>query len=1061
MDDVARFTGRQTPAITKAFDRISNDIRLYVINEMKYMHGNDEFRREIIDQIVERAEGSFLWVNLVLKEIMQCHSYEEIKVAFDEIPSGMDSLYRRMETSIKNLTRVSDKDLSRTIPIWATYSRRPLSTDELLRALQPQFSAILDLKFTISKVCGHFVVIDSDNQIGLVHQTARDYLTKSSDLPFSISPHDAHEDLFNKTISVFLDRQIRSIAAQKPIIPFYVYSATSWAYHLSLSPASSDACLTLLTRFLEGSHVLSWIHMLSILGQLKVLVFTAQGLTTYVQKRRKINASKMPLRHGLSDFHLLELWTIDLLKLAGNFGGHLLQEPTAIYKYIPQLSPRNSALYQQFGSSKVSPVSVTGLSDSDWDDCLTRVSVGNEHQALMAICSGRYLAVFSSAGIVHMWNSLTFEKLCIFSHEEYLFTMCFSHKGDMLASYGFLTTRVWSITSRHQLFSIPNLTGIRPLCMTFTKNDAAILMGSDLRNIREISMKNVDNGWQECEISISAEETPLKGTFPNAPTSMAINGDATEIAIAYRGSPLTVWALTKPKCISKCKRRLEYDKNPGNAWTGVNRILWHPNNGELLGIYTDGAVFKWHPLEESHHEIATTSRASPSELDCSHNGMVFATSDVNGAVRIYNYEHFALIYQLSSEDMVTGFCFSPDISRFYDLRGSYCNAWEPNVLIRMSNMDEAISEVDTEVVSTTMSYLASEVWAESRSPITAVSARWQGRLMFAGSDEGLVELHDTIDRKKLVVGESAAEMGIDHVVWDEVGRHIAYAELGGRIFIHRVVQLDGKSKREFGWSCEIVMSFKASVENGGISQILFSPDSSCLLVASLNSAQLWSLESKSIRTAYKSPTPGVEHKWVIHTSDKDNIFVFSAKTVTALGWTDLKERGWWKIRLPASDGAKKKLMEHRQSLSMQHSSSGNPMSPLEPLEVENVIDQIIATPNSPYILICLSQRSSQNNQNHGSSFHLIEPNSLKPTTVETSLSIDTTFSIPNSIAAMIEKPLSFLGEDLLVYLDKSFWVCSYRIINKTNKAWPGTEHEHEHEYRDDAATARDGISSAA
>lgn len=1053
---------RQTLLISKGVDRISNvtplstinaeqnldDIRLYAINEMRYMHGNEDFRREIIDKIVERAEGNFLWVNLVLKEIMQCHSYEEIKNAFDEIPSGMDSLYRRMETSIRNLTRASDKDLARTILIWATYSRRPLSTDELLRALQPQFPAVLDLEFTISKVCGHFVMIDSNDYIGLVHQTAREYLTKSSELPFSINQHDAHEDLFKRTISNFLHRQIRSIAAQTPLLPFYAYSATSWAYHLNLHYASSDASLNLLIKFFEGSYVLSWIHMLAILGQLKVLIFTAQGLTSYVQKRRKIDGSKMPLLHRLSDLHLLELWAIDLLKLAGKFGGHLLQEPTAIYKYVPQFSPRNSAIFQQFGSSKTSPVSVTGLSESDWDDCLTRVSVGSQHQALMAICSGRYLAVLSSVGTVHLWNSLTFEKKCTFPHEEHLFTMCFSHSGEMIASYGFLTTRIWSIASQHQLFKISNQNGIRPLCMIFTINDDAILMGSDLQNIQEISMTNVVQGWQECEISRSSEETPLKGTFSNAPTAMAINVDATEIAVAYRGSPLTVWALSKPRYIAKCKRRLGQDKNPGNSWTGVNRVLWHPNSGELLGIYTDGVVFKWHPLEESHHELATHSRATPSELDLSLDGTVFATSDVNGAVKVYNYEHFALIYQLSSEDMVTGLCFSPDIRRFYDLRGSYCNAWEPNVLIRMSNMDEDASEVDTDVGSTTMSYLASEVWAETRPPITAVSARWQGQLICTGSDEGVVELHDIISGKKLVIGESAAELGIDHVVWDEDGRYIAYAELGGKIVIRSVMQLNGKSKSEFGWSCEAIMNFKASVENGGISQILFSPESRFLLVASLNSAQLWSLQSKNIETVYLSPTPGVEHRWVPHPSEKDVTLVFSANSVMSLGWTDLKERGRWKIGLPTSVGVREEIMNHRQSLMFRHSSSWNPISPFE---AEDVIGQVITTRNNPYILICSPQRSSQSNQSHGTRFQLIESSSLKPTSAEALLSVDASTPIPDSVAATIEKPLSILGEDLLVYLDKSFWVCTCRINKKSRLQ---TEREHDHELHDEARMTR-------
>lgn len=1043
---------RQTLAIAKGFDRISSgiplaiinaehkldDIRIYATSEMKYMHGKADVRNDIIEQIVERAEGNFLWVNLVLKEILQCHSFAEISIALDEIPSGMDSLYRRMGMLIKNLTRVSDKDLARTILMWATYSQRPLAIDELLRALQPQFLAILDLRFTISKLCGQFVMIDSNNHIVLVHQTAREYLMNSSDLPFSINSDDSHEELFSKTISVLLDKQIRSIAAQKPIIPFYAYSATSWPYHLNLSRARSDDSLTLLIRFFQGTHILSWIHILAILGQLKVLIFTAQKLTTYVHKRRKIDASKMPLPNRLSDLHLLELWAIDLLKVVGKFGGHLLQEPTAIYKYIPQFSPRNSALFRQFGSSRASPLTVTGLSESDWDDCLTRVSVGSEHQAMMAICSGRYLAVLSSVGIVHVWNSSTFEKLCTFSHEEHLFTMCFSQKAEKLASYGFLTTRVWSITSRRQLFTISNPTGIRPLCMTFTRNDTALLMGSDLRNIRELSMKNLDQGWQECEISKSSEETPLKGTFSNAPTAMAINGDATEIAIAYRGSPLTVWALTEPKCISKCKRRLEHNKNPGNAWTGVNRILWHPNSGELLGIYTDGTVFKWHPLDQSHHELETNSRATPSELDCSLNGKVFATSDVIGAVNIYNYERFTPIYQLSSEDMVTDLCFSPDVRRFYDLRGSYCNAWEPNVLIRMSDMDEAVSEVDFEVESD----VALEVWAEIRAPITALSAKPQGQLICVGSDDGLVELHDIIDEEKLVVGESVPGMGIDHIAWDENGKHIAYAELGGRIVIRSVVQLNGKIKSEFGWSCEPSVSFKASVENGGISQILFSPDSSFLLVASLNTAELWSLQSKSLQAVYISPTPDVEHKWVTHPSKQEVILVFSVMTIMALGWRDLKERGRWEMGLPLANSARREKEDNRQSTLLRQNSSGNIASPLE---AKHVLDQVIATRNSPYILTCLSQRSSQRSQSHRSHFHWIELSSLNPTNVEasSSTSVVATITIPDSIVATIEKPLNILGEDLLVYLDKSFWVCSCRITKENNNSRPRTEPEHQ------------------
>lgn len=1032
---------RQTPAINQAFDRITNsttltiinaehnvdDIRLYAMLEMEYMHGNADYHKQIIDQIAERAEGNFLWVNLVLKEIMQCHSYEEIKVALDEIPLGMDSLYQRMEASIGSLARASDKNIARTILIWATYSRRPLDTEEMTRALQLEFPAILDLKFTIDKVCGHFVMVDSNNRISLVHRTAREYLVKSSGLPFSINAHHAHKELFRKTLSIFLDRQIRSINGQRPILPFYPYSATSWAYHLHLSPADSDESLSLLVKFFQGSYILAWIQMLALMGQLKVLVFTSQIVSSLVQKRRKLDATKMPLLHRLSDLQFLDLWSVDLLKLTGKFGGHLLQDPSAIYKYIPQFSPRSSALFQQFGSSKTSPIAVTCLSESDWDDCLTRVSIGSQHQALMVSCSGRYLAVLSSAGTIHLWNSLTFENIITFSHQEHVFIMCFSEKGKMLATYGYLTTQIWSVTLRSHLFTVQNPTGIRALCMTFTNDDFTIVMASDLRNVRKLELKAVEKGWELCEISISPKELLMKNTFANSPTAMAFNSSVTQIAIAYRGSPLTVWSMEEATCVGKCKRWLVEESNHSSTWTGVNRILWHPRNGELLGIYTDGTVFKWHPLEGSHEELETDSRATPSEIDCSLNGIVFATSDVNGAVRIYNYEHFALIYQLSSEDIVTTLCFGPDMRRFYDLRGSYCNAWEPNVLIRMSNMDEPASEVDTEAGSTTMSYLASEVWAESRPPVTAVTARPQGELICTGNDEGVVEMQDITNQKKLLIGESAAGMSIDHLSWGEDGSHIAYAELSGKVIIKSLQKRD-ESNEIFGWKCEPRMSFKASLEAGGLCQLLFNQDSSFLLVASLSSAQLWSLKSKNIQAVYLSSTPRLT-RWANHPDKPHQLLAFTATMITALGWSDLATVGEWHI--PPYNNENGPSAEQTSGASQNRSV----INPSSPIEVRHEIDQIITPRASPYILVSISQHSSQ--PGHSAVYHLIETSSLDAPRENPPPIISTT-SIPAPIAALIEKPLTILGEDLLVFLDRSFWVRSYRLQPR-----PGAEHGHD------------------
>lgn len=783
---------RQTPGISMALDRISSmlplttmsldyntdDIRLHAMSELAYMHGTAELRQKIVEKIVRKSQGSFLWANLVLQKIVECHSYNEIKIAMEEIPSGMDSLYQRMEAAIKELPKESEKSLARAILHWATYSRRPLKIDEFATALRPEFSEILDLTFTIKKTCGHFAIVDRNHCVSLVHQTARDFLIKKSSLPFSLSPLEAHNKLCKRNLSMYLDGQVRSQLAKTPLPHFYSYSATSWGHHLNLSSTASDDIFDMLISFFQGSYVLSWIQALAVLGQLKVLISTSQILTSFIHRRRKIDAAKMPLLHRLSDLQLLEVWAVDLLKIVGKFGSHLLQEPTIIYNYIAQFSPSNSAIFQQFNRSTQASISVSGLSNADWDDCLARVSVGSDHLALQLTSSARNLAVLSSDGTIHLWNSLTFEKLANIFQQEHIFSMCFSKDGDKLATYGSLSTCVWAIPMGHQLVKVANPPNSRALCMVFANKDSTLIMGSSLRDIRKLHLNKPECGWLSTKISTSSKETTPKGAFSNAPTAMAFDHGMDKVAIAYRGSPMTVWALEEPKCISKCKRSLANGRNESTKWMGVNRVVWHPFSGEILGIHTDGVVFKWHPLEEKHQELQTDLSLTPSEIQCSQDGLVFATSDVNGTIRLYNHEHFAILYQLSSEDVITALCFSADTRRLFDLRGSYCNVWEPNALIRMPNIDE---DAETEEGSTTISRQVSEAWTESRSSITALAARSQRLVFCTGNDDGVVQLCSTNDNKRQIVGRSATGMGIDHLVWAEDGATLAYAEQEGTL----------------------------------------------------------------------------------------------------------------------------------------------------------------------------------------------------------------------------------------------------------------------------------------
>ena len=1023
---------RNIPAVSTAFDRAATstavtvlciddnaeDIRRYAEREMEFMHGTLEFRQRITNQVVGRAEGNFLWAHLALQEIIQSHSEEDCMNALEDIPTGMEPLYQRMETSIARLSRPTDRDLARLLLVWATYSRRPLSVEDLLRALHPDYPAILDLPYTISQVCGQFVSVDSNRQVSLIHKTAREYLTHASSLPFPLTPQGAHQELFERSISVFFDANAQAKLSHKSLPPFYLYAATSWAYHLSYIPPDLDAPLSLLAKFFGGSYVLPWIEALGLGDQLQVLISTSCSLTTYIRRRRKLETMKLPTQRRITELETLELWATDLLKLVGKFGGRLLQESTAIYKFIPQLSPPNSALHQQFRSSSLSVISVTGLSATDWDDLLSRVSVGTADQALMITCSGRFVAVLTSVGTIILFDVLTFDHVYTFSHLEFCLRMCFNRSGTRLATYGFRTTKIWNTTSGDLLTSIPNPPNARAMDICFAENDTVLLMLTDLRGAWQFDLQHASEGWQTLHTELFETEGHIEGAFTNSPTSLTFNNSATQIAVGYRGSPVEVWDLALPKLINRCRRVQDRSKQSRGTWTGTVRTRWHPHSGEVLGIYTDGAVFKWHPLIESYTELTRDFNSAPSEIECSSDGLTFATSDVKGVVKLYNHEDFIMIYQLSSEDTVTALCFSPDSRRFYDIRGSYCNIWEPNALIRLSDADERAGETESEAGSSTnVSQYASEAWVDTSSPVTTLATQLTRFLACAGTEDGTVFVQDTRQDTKVEISSSAIEMSIEHIAWSTDGKCIAYLDLSGKLVV-KAVNMQVEKQIEARWVQGTILDVKIKLDMGGAQQLFFNPDSTLCLVANRRHAQVWSLQTRSICATYW-PSESMAHIiWVNHPTDPGKLLAFNNTEVAEHSWADFARSSEWRIGT-SRDASPLHIVEDetedRPGLLRKRSGHG--------FETDATIIKVELSFSREYFLLFLAQpRSTRLSTARFSKLIIIPVSSLSPA----SRSIETVITLPQDVSDAIEQPLNLLGRDRLVFIDKSFWVCTWR-----------------------------------
>ena len=144
---------------------------------------------------------------------------------------------------------------------------------------------------------------------------------------------------------------------------------------------------------------------------------------------------------------------------------------------------------------------------------------------------------------------MTYEEARRFPHKERVLTMCFTNRGDKLVTYGFRTTKVWNVDSASQIFSIMNPTDTKALEISFAVNDTALLTCSEDRVIRQLSLPMPEEGWSE----VLGDED-FESNYYNSPQCVAFNPGGTQIAIAYRGFPLSVWRVDFPGLIGRCRR---------------------------------------------------------------------------------------------------------------------------------------------------------------------------------------------------------------------------------------------------------------------------------------------------------------------------------------------------------------------------------------------------------------------------------------------------------------------------------------------------------------------------
>ena len=1020
---------RLTKLEKDSLDHSAQDIQRLVKQEVSHMRGSERIRNVVTQKILARAEGNFLWTRLVLDEIIHCHTTLGIQETLDEFPSDMQKLYDRMEHAILNLPRKSSRLLAKALLQWTIGARRPMSLRELSQAMEPESPEILDLRRTISDICGQFIRIDASDYVAMIHQTAREYLVQPRETELFIDVQANQEALCMKTVSALLGSRISSdmIDNDTTSQSYLLYAATSWMYHLKASKSGSSRLLDVLVRFFDGGAFPLWVHMLSRTGHLDVLMKTSKSLTSFVAIVRKEDASKNPLLRRLSDLQLLDQWAVDLIRVVAKFSTILLKYPRAIYGIISPFSPETSALHQQTHCKNDRDLRVAGDLDIAWTDRLARISLPEGFEAYKLACAGQHVAVLGANGRIFIWDSQTFMEVHVIEHGERVTSIALDAQGVKLATYGLRTTKLWAIQSGDILYSVSNNMEARAITLSFTNNDTRILAGFDDRAVRFFDVGQTEDEWRYIHPALFKE--PLTaGAAANSPTCVAFSRDGSYAGIAYRGFPLSIWSLETGECINRCNRAqgTNFSADQYTAgWYVAWRFVWNPITDHVIGFYTDGFVFKWHPLTGEHQE----AQGYANDITASSDGKLFLSSTSTGIVKVWDFAGFSVIYQLSSDDLLIGLAFSPDCMRFYDLRCGIVNsvnAWEPNSLLRFSDTEEAVSDLVSETAISMPVGQVSEERLEQVEAISALAACPNGECICVGTGDGSVQLCTANGSDTVQVGKFNNFMEVSHLSWSLDSKYLVAADLSGDVMLRQIETTDHKHLSETTRVMPMKIP-KVDLEEQVIHEILFSLDSNLILIVASHSGHIWSLQDASLRVSEKLAY-GKLRKWVNHPTDHELVLGIGSADVRVFGWQDLLENGEPVSYVHPLSARQNDLLNSGLSddVGMATKLLGT-MRVAAPGPTSEKLKAMI-TQDLKYVLIQLSSNDFFTGFGRFFVLPISELETIKARVNRVDKSIVRSVAIPDDVRSQVRIALAILPGDHFVFLDWDLWVKSYKMV---------------------------------
>jgi WD40 repeat protein len=854
--------GRRVTIDTIPVEDTTSDIRLFFLENLDTLPADNEVdRMHLVEKLVKKSTGCFLWARLVLQELQSVYSEEHIEDVIEELPAEMGPLYERI---LHEMSRnVREKRLARALLVWAMCAIRPLRTSELVNAIKiDEGINVPSLERSVQGLCGQLLHVDKTGCVQVMHMTTRTFLTDGSlESEFAVSKEEGNRRLAITCLAYLSGEEMRSPRNRTVLnIPRKTksviadYACVAFSEHLATASSMDNGLFLALEKFLR-SNVLAWVEYIARTKKnLYYLTRTAKNLQKYLSRRAKHTP---PLGDA---YRYINQWATDLVRLVAKFGRNLLEYPESIYYLITPFCPRDSAISQVFADPH-SGLTIAGLGNDVWEDSISYMDFRN-NRAMSVAAGDNTFAIGTKSGAIFLYWQKTCQERMTLKHGESAKVLRFDN-SHRLASAGPHKIYLWDLDSESLLWT--HEIKDTPVLLQFSPDDAFMIAAT--RRSHAIVLACVDG-------KVIREQS-----FPNqqAPLDIAISPDCRMIAFAYRGRAVLLWSLDNDQLLGACGGSVGSTDMISNS--SPQQVIFNSNPAVELMVVTfqNGNMILY---ETWSQRAVKAAQQDCHYMACSPDGRTLATGSSWGALGLWDFETLTLLYQINTrETLGKALSFTACGTRIIELRDRKTKVWEPAVLIRKaSEEDSSISE------SVTLPALVVGEGQEDIIPITSACVHPNRDIIFVGKDDGTINMYSASTGEWQSILYSHKQDIFVRKIASSAMNVVASEDASNTVMAYEFEEQPGSLA-----STKQILSHRF---DDPVQQLMLNNTGDKLLVSTTTTDYLWSRTAEDgtfTQTETLETSSRTIWRWMSSTRVPGTVVLVVDQTIRRFSWSDLTE----------------------------------------------------------------------------------------------------------------------------------------------------------------------------